>query len=340
MWEIDQQEEELFNQLEGMFNLQVAQNEMEDDKERRKKDDEARMARTSHSRRVIQAVAQICKPNYSANLDRSRPRRGTELLDNCFVHNSAFPDTYFKRCYRMERHLFNKIMIAICNHDSYFVQKNDAFGAMGPLHEQKIIVALQMLAYRASADQVNEIVRMGKSTILESLMRFCRAIEFIYTAEYLQKPTEMDLQRLLKKGAQNDLNVLTQSPVFNDVLQGKASKVTYWVNECKYDGPYFLADGIYPRWSKFVKTVQRSRSTKEKHFASCQEGCRKDVKRCFGILQARWTIVMGAAKMFDVESFRSIMMTCIILHNMIVKDEYAYDAIDEYEPDTMNNSKT
>ena len=53
MWEIDQQEEELFNQSEGMFNLQVAQNEMEEDEERRRRDDEARMARASHSRRVI-----------------------------------------------------------------------------------------------------------------------------------------------------------------------------------------------------------------------------------------------------------------------------------------------
>ena len=31
MWEIDQQEEELFNQSEGMFNLHIAENEMEED---------------------------------------------------------------------------------------------------------------------------------------------------------------------------------------------------------------------------------------------------------------------------------------------------------------------
>ncbi|XP_050111135.1 uncharacterized protein LOC126589782 [Malus sylvestris] len=107
-----------------------------------------------------------------------------------------------------------------------------------------------------------------------------------------------------------------------------------------YDGPYYLADGIYPRWSTFVKTVPRPRSAKEKHFARCQEGCRKDVERCFGILQARWAIIRGAARLFDVESLRSIMMTCIILHNMIVEDEYDYEAVDEYEPDTMNNSRT
>ncbi|KAM1017818.1 hypothetical protein ACFX2A_048335 [Malus domestica] len=70
-----------------------------------------------------------------------------------------------------------------------------------------------------------------------------------------------------------------------------------------YDGPYYLADGIYPRWSTFVKTVPRPRSAREKHFARCQEGCRKDVESCFGILQARWAIIRGAARLFDVESF-------------------------------------
>ncbi|XP_070679224.1 uncharacterized protein [Malus domestica] len=114
----------------------------------------------------------------------------------------------------------------------------------------------------------------------------------------------------------------------------------YWVNERKYDGPYYLANFIYPRWSTFVKTVPRPQSAKEKHFASCQEGCLKDVERCFGIFQSRWAIVMGAARMFDVKLLRSIMMTCIILHNMIVEDEYDYDAVDEYELDSMNNSKT
>ncbi|XP_070672189.1 uncharacterized protein [Malus domestica] len=178
----------------------VAQNEMEDDEDRRMRDDEARMARASHSRRVIQVVAQICRPSRSANLDRSRQQRDTELLDDYFVRNNAFPDTYFRRRYRMERHLFNKIMIAVCNHDSYFVQKNDAFGVMGFFPEQKIIATLRMLAYGTSTYQVDKIARMGKSTILQSLMRFCGAIKSINIVEYLRRPTNKDLQRLLKKG--------------------------------------------------------------------------------------------------------------------------------------------
>ncbi|XP_070681675.1 uncharacterized protein [Malus domestica] len=176
-----------------------------------------------------------------------------------------------------------------------------------------------MLAYGASADQVDEIARMGKTIVLESLMRFCSAIKALYTNEYLRTPTPRDMRRLLRKGemrgfsgmigsmdcmhwtwkncprAQNDLNVLAQSPVFDELLQGNSPRCTYTINGTQYEGSYYLADGIYPR---------------------------------------------AAARMFDVEALRSIMMTCIILHNMIVEDEYDYDGVDEYEPDPMNNSRT
>ncbi|KAM2910615.1 hypothetical protein FF1_003469 [Malus domestica] len=217
---------------------------------------------------------------------------------------------------------------------------------------------------REKRDQVDEIARMGKTTVLESLMRFCSAVEALYTNEYLRTPTPRDMRRLLRKGemrgfpgmigsmdymhwtwkncprAQNDLNVLAQSPVFDELLQGNSPRCTYTINGTQYEGSYYLADGIYPRWSTFVKTVPHPQTEKEKHFAKCQEGCRKDVERCFGILQARWAIIRAAARMFDVEALRSIMMTCIILHNMIVEDEYDYDAVNEYEPDPINNSRT
>ncbi|KAM1159367.1 hypothetical protein ACFX19_033116 [Malus domestica] len=110
------------------------------------------MVGASQSRRVIQAVAHSCRPNRDVNIDRNRQRRSQELLDDYFVHNNAFPDTYFRRRFRIERHLFNKIMGAVCNHDFYFVQKPDAFGAMGLLPQQKITAALQMFAYGAAAD--------------------------------------------------------------------------------------------------------------------------------------------------------------------------------------------
>ncbi|CAL8119881.1 unnamed protein product [Prunus armeniaca] len=108
----------------------------------------------------------------------------------------------------------------------------------------------------------------------------------------------------------------------------------------QYSGAYYLAEGIYPRWTTFVKTIPNPQSKKERSFVSFQEGYRKDVERCFGILQARWAISKGAARMLDEEVLRSIMMTCIILHNMIVEDEYDYDALEVFEPDPMNTTLT
>ncbi|CAL9011296.1 unnamed protein product, partial [Prunus brigantina] len=57
-------------------------------------------------------------------------------------------------------------------------------------------------------------------------------------------------------------------------------------------------------------------------------------------LQAHWTIIRGATRMLDKEVLRSIMITCIILHNMIVEDEYDYDAPEVFEPNPMNTALT
>jgi hypothetical protein len=47
---------------------------------------------------------------------------------------------------------------------------------------------------------------------------------------------------------------------------------------------YYLADGIYPNWSTFVKTIPRPLGAKRKYFASKQDFARKDVERAFGVL--------------------------------------------------------
>ncbi|KAI5334887.1 hypothetical protein L3X38_025020 [Prunus dulcis] len=82
------------------------------------------------------------------------------------------------------------------------VQKSAAAGMWtdigivgGFLPEQKLTAVIRMLAYGASADQVDEIAWMRKSTTLEALVRFCQAVKTLYTREYLRRPTPRDLQR-------------------------------------------------------------------------------------------------------------------------------------------------
>ncbi|CAL2276923.1 unnamed protein product [Prunus armeniaca] len=85
------------------------------------------------------------------------------------------------------------------NVDKIDILGKNCAGNLGLLPEQKFTAVIRMLAYGSSADQVDEIARIGKSTILESLVRFCGAVETLYTRDYLRGPTPRDLQRLLQK---------------------------------------------------------------------------------------------------------------------------------------------
>ncbi|XP_021806397.1 uncharacterized protein LOC110750386 [Prunus avium] len=133
------------------------------------------------------------------NVDRHKHSQGKNLLEDYFIPNSVYSNVDFRWPYRMQPHLFNKVMHDVCNYDAYFVQKCDAAGVLGLPLEQKLTTIIRMLAYGASADHVDEIARMRKSTTLECLVRFCDAIETLYTRDYLRKPTPRDLQRLLQK---------------------------------------------------------------------------------------------------------------------------------------------
>ncbi|GJW55909.1 hypothetical protein Tco_0099994 [Tanacetum coccineum] len=73
----------------------------------------------------------------------------------------------------------------------------------------------------------------------------------------------------------NDLNVLYGSPLFDDVLADTAPEAPFVVNGRTYKKGYYLADGIYPTWSMFVKTFSISRDEKTLKFKRVQESAGK-----------------------------------------------------------------
>ncbi|CAN6684992.1 unnamed protein product [Malus baccata var. baccata] len=220
-----------------------------------------------------------------------------------------FPAHDFRRQFRMRKELFESILNAVVNHDHYFARRLDATGRQGLSPHQKLTSAFRMLANGCSADSTNEYCQIAESTAIENLTCFCKAIEGIYGATSLRNPNREDLKMFLHKADKRGFPCMI-------------GKFRYKVNGNRYELGYYLTDGIYPSWSTFVKSFSHPDSAKKKLFSQRQESYRKDVERAFEILQDRWAIVKGPAQFWQSEDLHSIMMTCIILHNMNVEDEY------------------
>nr|XP_043609620.1 uncharacterized protein LOC122581452 [Erigeron canadensis] len=122
-------------------------------------------------------------------------------------------------------------------------------------------------------------------------------------------------------GSNNDINVLKQSPLFIPEVNGKSLEYGFTVNGHRYDKGYYLGVGIYPPWSCFLKAYAYPVAKKEKILKKLQESARKDVERAFGLLKNKWNIIERPARMRDKEKITNAMYACVILHNMILKDD-------------------
>jgi hypothetical protein len=123
-------------------------------------------------------------------------------------------------------------------------------------------------------------------------------------------------------GSLNDINILDRSPLLDRIMHGTAPQLKYVIAGKERVGPgYWLADGIYPDWAVFVKTLTQPTGEKRKFYAARQEAVRKDVERTFGALQQRWHFLTVPCRRWDLMDIQLVVKALIILHNMIIEDE-------------------
>ncbi|GKC56569.1 ALP1-like protein isoform X1 [Tanacetum coccineum] len=81
-------------------------------------------------------------------------------------------------------------------------------------------------------------------------------------------------------GSNNDINVLYQSPLFNDLKTGRAPEIPFVANGVTYRSGYYLVDGIYPELAPLVKTIPEPFDDDHKRilYKQKQESARKDVE--------------------------------------------------------------
>ncbi|XP_062217681.1 uncharacterized protein LOC133917866 [Phragmites australis] len=250
-------------------------------------------------------------------IHRGREAGHARLYQDYFSEDPTYGPAIFRRRFRMARSLFLRIVQSVVEHDSYFMQKRNSAGILGLSPLQKITAAFRMLAYGVPADATDEFIRIGESTAIESLKRFVQAVVEVFSDEYLRSPNNIDTARLLEMGEARGFRA-----------EGQAPEVNYTINGHNYTMGYYLADGIYPPWATFMKTITSPQGNKKKLFSQAQEGVRKDVERVFGVLQARFAIVRGPARFWDQETLGQIMTACVIMHNMIIeyeREDFDYD---------------
>ncbi|XP_020271530.1 uncharacterized protein LOC109846695 [Asparagus officinalis] len=262
-------------------------------------------------------------------INRDRETAHQNLVIDYLADNPRFEEDMFRRRYRMSRSLFLRIVDAVKDHDYYFQQRSDGLGRIELSLLQKVTAVFCMLAYSLPADTMDEYVKIGESTAIESMTKFYRAMVEIFAERYLRTPNAKYISRLLyigrsgsptiileavadydlwiwhayfgMPGTNNDINVLESSNIFSNLAQ---------------------ADGIYPKWATIVQTIQQPQCRKTKYFAMKQKACRKDVERAFGVLQSQFAIVAGSARFWKKHVLHDIMIACIIMHNMIIEDEH------------------
>ena len=133
---------------------------------------------------------------------RDRVSGNSRLLNDYFVENPVYDETLFRKRFRLSRPLFLRILRTLQQHNNYFVQRRNAANTLGLSGEQKMTAALRMLAYGMSADSIDEYVRIGESTTIECVKRFCQGVVDIFGPEYLRSPNATDIIRLLRKANQ------------------------------------------------------------------------------------------------------------------------------------------
>ncbi|GJW70263.1 ALP1-like protein [Tanacetum coccineum] len=154
---------------------------------------------------------------------------------------------------------------------------SDSIGGMSDLNDMDDIeMIMQQLKYEQEQEQASESPHRRNYIYCER-----EDAEERMMADYFGAYPKYPLVAC----ANNDLTVLNNSPLFDDLFDDIAPVAPFEVNGVTFEKEYYLADGIYQKWSSFVKSFSVANSEKNALFKRKQESARKDIERAFGVLQ-------------------------------------------------------
>nr|GEX69634.1 hypothetical protein [Tanacetum cinerariifolium] len=180
----------------------------------------------------------------------------------------------------MARPLFNKIVTAVIDHDPFFRNNIDCTGKEGIFGLLKKPTVTDVKKLYLHHEEKHGFPGMLGSLDCTNWELF--GCPYAFKAQYIRRDHGPNPFILLEH-----INVLYQSPLFNDLKTGRAPKIPFVANGVTYPSRYYLVDGIYPELAPLVKTIPKPADDDHKQilYKQKQESARKDVERAFGVLK-------------------------------------------------------
>jgi hypothetical protein len=92
-------------------------------------------------------------------------------------------------------------VLVVREYDTYFVCKKNCVVTVGFSSIKKFTVVLRILAYGAHVNTRDDYMRMTRSTAIECLYQFNKAVVEVLGEPYLRAPTGEDTTRIMAQNA-------------------------------------------------------------------------------------------------------------------------------------------
>jgi hypothetical protein len=135
-------------------------------------------------------------------------------------------------------------------------------------------------------------------------------------------------------GTLNDISIWDLSGVHKTFVDGTFADTCdfpFIIDGKQFDRLWVTVDGIYPKLSRFVKTLSQPVDKDQAKYAKWQEKTRKDVERGFGVLQSKFRILTQKVELWSIEDIVSVTDCCLLLHNWMVTMRLSRDESESNE---------
>ncbi|XP_026453707.1 uncharacterized protein LOC113355136 [Papaver somniferum] len=278
---------------------------------------------------------------------KNRVDADARMMHQYFNFRCTYGPKKFKGRFALPRPLFLRILEQVCDYDHDFRQKTDACGI--PVHSpyMKMVAVMKHFSKGIVPDSLDDYTQMAACTIYFYAKKFMDAIIWIYTCAWRACPMDQEGSHVGYKsiptvvlqavasydrwiwhsyfglgGQNNDCNVLRATGLFDRELNGVEPTCHYQINGRNYNTGYYVRDGAYPMYGCLVQAHKPASNNAKSLFNQYQEAKRKDIERAFGGLKGKFGIILKPCCYYKKLDMKSIMMGCLIMHNMCVEMEY------------------